>query len=272
MKASPTTNSALIRRFRLQRKLSLEVASQRLGTSTAVLSRLERGVRDPSRDELLAMAQVYALTPWEAHSLLVTAGYMPQAPKTNGFSSEAHLWEPLLRQLPYPAYLLDENGFIVMWNALLRAIWPLEEMRPTHVIESLYSDGMREALDHEWQKQALSATWNYYLYTISTPLARPNNDMLLALAEKWGAEFTHYWNEAITRGLASAPERMLDQIGVEIVRQTAAGALRYVVTQAGTKSATSAGLFLWLPIDADSLAYHETFVRMTPREVYSLQR
>jgi len=271
MKASPTTNSALIRRFRLQRKRSLEVASEQLGTSTAVLSRLERGIRIPTRNELIHMSRVYELSPWESHSLLVTAGFMPDPPLVRLFADEAPLWEALLQQIPYPAYIMDDSGYVVMWNAQLRALWPLNEAQPTHVIESLYSPEAREVLNDDWRRQALSAIWNYYLYTISMPQVRPNVQVLLDLAEKWGAGFIQLWNEAIGRGLTSAPERMLDQIGIEIVRHLPVGTLRYLVTQVGARPATTNGLFLWLPLDAESLSLHERFVQTTSHKVFRLK-
>ncbi len=93
-----------------------------------------------------------------------------------------------------------------------------------------------------------------------------------ARAEKWGPEFAHFWNEAITQGFASIPERMLEQIGIEVTHQTAAGSLRYVVTQVGAKPSTASSLFLWLPVDAESLALHQQMGSGTPCEVYWVKR
>jgi transcriptional regulator with XRE-family HTH domain len=271
MKASPTINSALIRRFRLQRKLSLEVASARLGTSTAVLSRLERGIREPTRHELLTMAEVYSLSPWESHSLLVSAGYLPQLPPERAFADEAHLWEALLRHLPYPGYVMDTRGYIVMWNAQLRTLWPLDDDQPTHMMESLFQPVARDVLGDEWRQRVRTAMWGYYLRSISAPQAAPNPDVLLNLANTWGTEFVHLWNEAIVWGFKGTPERMLDHLGGEVVHQTAAGTVRYLVTQVGAMPSNASGLFLWLPQDADSLALHQQLVHATPHEVFSVK-
>lgn len=271
MKTSPTTSSALIRRFRLQRKLSLEVASAKLRLSIAVLSRLERGIRMPTRDELIAMSKVYALTPWESHTLLVTSGFLPDPPPVGNFADEQQRWEGLLRQLPYPAFVMDPNGYVLMWNAQLRAVWQVDGTRRVHILESINSPMGKGVLGKAWDEKWRAAMWFYYIYSITAPQAKPDPGLLAHLSEVCGGDFVHLWNEAIARGHASPPERILDQIGIEVSHQSAVGTARYFVTQVGARSSAASALFLWIPVDAESLQKHLLLSHSLPQEVYTVE-
>lgn len=284
MKAPPTVTSALMRRYRLQRKLSLETASHQLKSSTAVLSRLECGLRAPTRDELRALTAVYALSPWESHSLFVSAGYLPDPPKRTSVEEVAQ-WRTLLGQLAYPGFVIDADGYMMMWNTQLQTLWMGNETRRVHVLESLWTPQARAVLGEAWQRQTQVAMWGFHLHTISSPQTRPNLAVLQHLAERCGADFIRLWNQAIDDGDAGrtgsnafpggnvytvgspSPAGIFDQVGMEIRYPVASGVVHYVVTQVGAKPLTAWGLYIWLPIDAESHERHQQVVRTHAREV-----
>ena len=71
---------ALLRRYRQQRRLTLERAGERADVDHTLLSRIERGLRRLTPETLGAIAEGWPLTPVERDRLALAAGLAPVDP------------------------------------------------------------------------------------------------------------------------------------------------------------------------------------------------
>lgn len=67
----------LLKTYRERKKLSQAQLALRAGFDHTLVSRLESGKRDPSRETVLRLASALGLSATERHDLLLAAGFLP---------------------------------------------------------------------------------------------------------------------------------------------------------------------------------------------------
>ena len=151
----PSPFGALLRSWRMARRMSQLELSLAAGVSARHLSFLETGRSQPSRDMVLALTNVLEVPLRERNALLSAAGYAPMYRETD---LEAEEMQPirraleflLARQEPYPTIACDRGWNIRMQNvATIRVIGSmlppkLATDEPLNAVRLIFSDrGLR---------------------------------------------------------------------------------------------------------------------------------
>jgi transcriptional regulator with XRE-family HTH domain len=125
--AIPTHVGALLREWRLSRRLSqLDLALQ-TDISSRHLSYVENGKSRPSREMITRLTESLAVPLRERNTLLVAGGYAPMYPETAldtpKLAQMRFAIEAMLRQQePYPAFLLNRHWDVLMANEAARKV------------------------------------------------------------------------------------------------------------------------------------------------------
>jgi transcriptional regulator with XRE-family HTH domain len=145
---------ALLREWRVARRLSQLDLALHTDISARHLSYVENGKAQPSRDMIARLAESLAIPLRERNALLVAGGFAPTFPETGlgapRLAQMRYAIEAMLaQQEPYPAFVLDRHWDVLMANEaaarvghfmrdgreskhtnMLRQIFDPEDLRP----------------------------------------------------------------------------------------------------------------------------------------------
>jgi transcriptional regulator with XRE-family HTH domain len=157
---------ALLRHWRLARRMSQLALAVEAEVSARHVSFLETGRAQPSRDMVQLLASVLDVSLGDRNALLLAAGYAPayaertlEAPDLDGVRRAL---EFILRQHePYPAIVLDGGWTVVMRNRAAQRIFPrfldpgtLSRDLAVNAMHSVcHPDGMRRFIEN-WEEFA----------------------------------------------------------------------------------------------------------------------
>jgi transcriptional regulator with XRE-family HTH domain len=155
---------ALLRQWRMTRRLSQLQLATEAGISARHLSFLETGRAQPSREMVQLLAGMLDVPFAERNALLVGAGYAPvYGERPLGAPELAHVRRALeftLRQQePYPALVMDGYHNVVMRNEASRRIFalfrgPVPEHQTINGIRTVFDpNGLRPFVDN-WDEMA----------------------------------------------------------------------------------------------------------------------
>lgn len=152
----PDSFGALLRGWRLRRRLSQLELSAESGVSSRHLSFLETGRASPSRDMVLRLAEWLDVPLRERNMLLTAAGYAPTYDRRSIDAPEMAAVNAAIQTIlsghePNPAIALDRYWNIIMTNqagGLLSAGVPDHLLTPTANVYriSLHPDGLAERI------------------------------------------------------------------------------------------------------------------------------
>ncbi len=109
----------MLKFWRSQMGLSQAQLSARLGTSSRHISFLETGRSQPSRSMVQRLQQELGLSSRENNLLLQSAGFLPNSMATRhsmGERLKAQMSWMLLKHEPYPAFIVNDLGDVLMFN------------------------------------------------------------------------------------------------------------------------------------------------------------
>src|SRR5262245_18027776 len=158
---------ALLREWRLRRRLSQFELALEAGVSSRHLSFVENGRSRPSARMVLQLAEHLEVPLRDRNRLLLAAGYAPAFAQRDLDAPEMGPVRDAIDQLlrahePYPALVIDAHWGLVAAN---RALGPLIESVAAHLLEppvnvlrlSLHPDGLAPRIVnlHEWRAHLL---------------------------------------------------------------------------------------------------------------------
>lgn len=125
--------------WRSQLGLSQAQLSARLGTSSRHISFLETGRSRPSRGMIQRLQQEFDLSSRESNLLLQSAGFLP-----NSMANPAGMGERLKRQMswmllkhePYPSFIVNNLGDVLMFNRAWLSLMQQAGMRAGIAIDA----------------------------------------------------------------------------------------------------------------------------------------
>ncbi|GAA6151656.1 helix-turn-helix domain-containing protein [Pseudoteredinibacter isoporae] len=109
----------MLKFWRSQMGLSQAQLSARLGTSSRHISFLETGRSRPSRGMIQRLQQEFELSSRENNVLLQSAGFLPHSmvnPATMGKRLKRQMSWMLLKHEPYPSFIVNNLGDVLMFN------------------------------------------------------------------------------------------------------------------------------------------------------------
>jgi transcriptional regulator with XRE-family HTH domain len=117
----------MLENWRKARKLSQLELALRAGTSQRNLSFVESGRTHPSREMVLKVAEALDLPLRVRNEILLAAGYAPVYGERSLEAGQLMIAEKMLLQMlehhePYPAYVLDSEWNLVMYNKAIALI------------------------------------------------------------------------------------------------------------------------------------------------------
>jgi len=147
-RASATAFGALLRHWRVARRMSQLALAAEAAISARHLCFLERGRAHPSREMILLLAGVLEVSLGERNALLLAAGYAPVYGRRDLEAPEVeHIrraFEFVLRQQePYPAIVVDGAWDVVMRNGAAGRVFGLfladAALRPEHARNAMHT-------------------------------------------------------------------------------------------------------------------------------------
>lgn len=154
---------ALLREWRVSRRLSQLELSLETGVSSRHLSYVETGRSRPSREMVLRLADALGIPLRERNALLVACGHAPRYHETRLDAPEMAPMRRAIqlilgRQEPFPAFLLDRHWDIRMANAAAprctRFLLGAEPTEPNMLRLILHPEGLRPVM-LDWEATAL---------------------------------------------------------------------------------------------------------------------
>jgi transcriptional regulator with XRE-family HTH domain len=116
----------LLRRWRVQRRMTQTDLALAAESSTRHLSCLETGKAQPSREMVARLAEYLDIPLRDRNTLLLTAGFAPAFPERSvaGLEAAKVAIDSVLRaHNPYPAFAIDRHWNVVLSNAALPQLY-----------------------------------------------------------------------------------------------------------------------------------------------------
>ncbi len=267
------TPGEMLRRIRLQRNLTLRVASDRLGVSASSLSRLERDMRVVERADVAAAIRGYQLSAWETFQLESAAKLAPTPlPKIDDEAAWRVLTEHL-RVLTVPAYVVDGHNLIRAWNGQAQALLELPaQSAPMNPLEMLFSPRMRTLLGETWHETVVLACRQYYLRTLHVAGEGRLRKSVGDVARKYGSVFTEVWDKALETS-REPDTASVEQINTVIKVYTPVGVIEYLLLELARHTLLSLDLHVLVPLGEQSMRRHrEAVAGVNPDIVVRLRR
>jgi transcriptional regulator with XRE-family HTH domain len=166
----------------------------------ANLSKIERGLVTPSNEKLEAILDALGVSFNERQDILKSFGYLPPYPLPDHAETEAirQRCQPVLDELPLPAYLVDIITRLVTWNNLFAklagsASGALAQLRGKPLFKAQFASRLRLGQFMENMDEVLLED----VYSIRVRLApyhgeRWYQDFIAELCEE--PDFQHYWD------------------------------------------------------------------------------
>jgi transcriptional regulator with XRE-family HTH domain len=270
MESFPDAPGAFLRSLRKLRGLTLEVSAERLGMTTSTLSRLERGERGPTREELGAAARVFELNEWEAYLLYTRAGFAPDVVPIVETAQIRRSGMAVLSQLSYPAGILDGLGYWLGWNGALQHLFDLPLGERLHLMDTWFSQRAREQAGDQWRQYVVCRMWLLYQRSLAVWREPAFQSMLSRMQAKYGADFVNAWNAAVaSKGQTPCGGSPQDMETVFMRVTTAVGQIDYLVTHAMMRSQSMMDIFVYAPYGPENEERHRMYRQMVDcQEVY----
>lgn len=225
----------MLRKLRQQRQLTLASAAAMMKTSAPVLSRKERGQDAIERLDVRRAIAAYNLTPWEAYELWAAAGFIPEPtlPHPHTYNLR-ELAEALLPNLPCPAFITDELGYVRAWNQGIEEIWQASQAQSErlHVIGYLFSEQVRTLLGERWDPYTTHAMRVFYTKSMRILNDPAFRDVLNHLVKQHGDTFINKWNAAQQGEWNEERLPSVDMGGTIVTHNSPFGMIEYLVMQA----------------------------------------
>jgi transcriptional regulator with XRE-family HTH domain len=204
---------ALLREWRLVRRLSqLDLALQ-ADVSSRHLSYVETGRARPSREMIVRLSDALAVPLRERNALFIAGGYAPKYPETGldapRLAQMRHAVQAMLaQQEPYPAFLLNRHWDVLMANGAARRVNRFmlggRDSRHTNMLRQIFDPAdLRPALEN-WEEIAGSLLRHLHNEVAAAPPGGPAAALLEEMLAYPGVPA--HWRQ---RELASAPAPVL---------------------------------------------------------------
>lgn len=192
---TPSRAGALLRQWRMHRRMSQLDLSNKAGVSTRHLSFVETGRAQPSRDLLLHLGRSLAMPMRDCNRLLLAAGYAPvfgdaplEAPEQR--DTLAAVQRVLDAHEPWPALVVDRHWNLVMANqaagVFMHGVNPAVLGPPINVLRvCLHPDGMAPRIRN------LGAMAHHVLSNLHRQIDMLGDPDLLALADELHGYVAH---------------------------------------------------------------------------------
>jgi transcriptional regulator with XRE-family HTH domain len=243
MQIDSCTAGRMLRQLRTQRHLTLHQAAPRFNISLAALSRKERDIDAIEREDIRCAITGYELNPWEAYTLWIAAGYLPDPPPPDTQQPALqHLARPLLAGLHFPAFITDVAGYLLGWNHEYEQVWFTSRSswpRP-HLLRDLFTAQNRSGLDQEWESFVCQIMLLFHRKTLRIAHHLGFRQLLKSLERDCGAEFVQLWNRAQSQR-AQSPAVILRLPGPS-------GVIEYVLTELYLQELAGFDLYTYVPL------------------------
>lgn len=187
--ATPPTPGALLREWRMRRKLSQLALALATGTSQRHISFVESGRAQPSREMVLRLATHLEMPLRERNRLLVAAGFAPFYPERSLddpalVAARAAVERVLAAHEPYPALAVDRHWTLVAANRavapLLAGASPALVAPPVNVLRlSLHPEGLAPRIVNyaQWRTHLLERLHHQAVASGDRVLARLEEEL-----------------------------------------------------------------------------------------------
>lgn len=262
----PNYNQAagqLLRKFRQDRQLTLQDAADRLNISTPMLSRKERGEASIGREDIRCAIQGYALSPWEAQELWMTAGFLPDPPLVPPFDFHLHeIVQVPLSNVTFPAFVADALGYVLAWNQGIEGIWAPSQVdaTPLHLLDDIFSERLRARLGERWDQYAARMLRIFYHRTLRLANTPDYQALLDQLADRHGERFIGKWNDTLWSPAQNDPPPTPTIDNVLVRYESPLGWIEYLVVHAVFQLPQSYDLVLYVPHGADDRARYDRYL------------
>jgi transcriptional regulator with XRE-family HTH domain len=267
MQNPPEPVGAYLRRLRKNRRLTLLQVEQITHLSTAVLSRLERGERNVTRADCVALSRGYKLSAYESYSLFARAGFLPESQRSGSEAAMRAVSLRLLHSTRFPAALIDNLGNLVAWNQTLDGIWHPPHDRPVHVLDELFATSVRAQLGAGWRPYVARAIWLFAQRSVAMSNDVAFESTIRRLEERYGNDFITLWEEA---AVSSGPDASdLEHLGLSVAHESPFGTIRYLMTQVVFHTHSTLELHMHVPLDGENMARFDAFAAAQgPARIY----
>ncbi len=206
-----------LKRLRESKKLSqLELD---LIIAQSNYSRIERGLSKPSKEKLDAILDAFDASFNDRQDILKSFGYLPPYPLPDHKETEAirQRCQPILDELPIPAYLTDLVTRLVAWNPLFAKLTggmrdTLTQLKGEPLFKAQFASrlGLRQLMEGVEEILRIDV---YGIYDRLAPHSHEKwyQDFIEELCED--PNFQHYWDEVVALGpLDPAPVSFANHI------------------------------------------------------------
>lgn len=266
----------LLRKFRRRSSQTLEQAAPAFSLSPAALSRRERGLERIPRADIRAAIKQYELNQWEKYELWRAAGLIPDPPS---MSSDLLDWQPLiestLRDVGYPAWFVDQSGYVIAWNSCMERLLKLQQVatqpEPPYILDvMIFSERARMLYGAKWEEEAKRALAYWYHRTLFLADDPIYDELLQRVRQRNASLFDQVWaalqsEENLFNLLTDGRNR------VHADYETEGGKIRFIIMETPVPQAAGSGLFVFLPLGAESRTSYQEFCADEPSETHFLQ-
>jgi transcriptional regulator with XRE-family HTH domain len=267
---------ALLRIFRTRCNQTLEQAAPAFNLSPAALSRRERGLERIPRADIRAAIRQYELNQWEKYELWRAAGLIPDTTSTStDFLDWQHLIESTLKDVGYPAWLVDQSGYVIAWNSCMERLLKLQQAatqpEPPYILDvMIFSERARMLYGAKWEEEAKRALAYWYHRTLFLAGDPVFNELLQRVRQRNVSLFDQVWDalqseDNLFNLLTDGRHR------VHADYETEGGMIRFIIMETPVSQAAGSGLFVFLPLGAESRTTYQEFCADEPSETHFLQ-
>lgn len=247
-----------LRELRDSKGLSQMTVEVEAGIGLGSLSKIELGVREnPSFDTLDKILTAMDATYRERKSILEKFSYkLPDPlPSSDEMKEAEEIGQPILDELPVPAYLIDCATRVITWNALLSATFGLLR-GPKSIVERLHNKPLFTAYfdpqlelhryindSHEFLAQSIAS-----LRQVLLPYQNTNwYPTLIEEYKNKSPEFREYWDAAQYAELLEVNIRSTIQLQFSVISK---GKINFKFASDPFPKDPRFRIIQWMPYDA----------------------